>query len=307
MDDGIFDCAIIGGGPAGLTAAIYLARFRLRIRLVDGGDSRASWIPISHNHAGFPDGIGGIELLRRMREQAERYGVHVLPGEADRLEPITEGFRVHVAGEPFAARTVLLATGVVNHRPPGMDDALHAEALTRGLLRYCPVCDGYEVTDKDVAVLGTGMRGCKEAIFLRAFTRSITLLAPEGRHDLDDEQRHQLAEAGVTLIDGPAGAFRVRGDRLVIEAGSQILDFDSLYPALGSKIRSDLMAGLAADLGADGCVVVDRHQRTQIPGLYAAGDVVQGLDQISHAMGEAGVAATTIRNDLAEQRPIRRP
>jgi thioredoxin reductase (NADPH) len=301
MTDDVFDCAIVGGGPAGLTAAIYLARFRLRTRVIDGGESRAAWIPTSHNHAGFPDGINGTELLRRMRAQAEKYGVEILPGQCERLERAPESFIVHGPGAPFTARTALLATGVVNHRPPGMDDDLHRTALGRGLLRYCPVCDGYEVTDKDVAVLGTGARGCREAMFLRGYTRSITLLAPDGPHDLDDDQRADLSEAGIVVADGPTGGYRIEGDRLALDNDGRTRDFDSLYPALGSKIRSDLMIELGADLGEDGCVVVDSHQRTEVRGLYAAGDVVQGLDQISHAMGEAGVAATTIRNDLAER------
>jgi thioredoxin reductase (NADPH) len=302
----LIDCAIVGGGPAGLTAAIYLARFRLRIRLIDGGDSRAAWIPISHNHAGYPEGISGVDLLTRMREQAERYGVHIVPGQCDALEHAEDGFMVHGPGTMFNARTILLATGVVNHRPPGIDDAFHADALARGLLRYCPVCDGYEVTDRDVAVIGTGTRGYKEAIFLRGYTKSIALIAPEGTHDLDEEARIALIDAGVDIVADPAAGYRIAGDRIAVRIGSGERDFDSLYPALGSKIRSDLMLPLGADLGEDGCVVVDRHQRTEIAGLYAAGDVVQGLDQISHAMGEAGVAATTIRNDLAERSPLRR-
>ncbi|MDB5690825.1 MAG: FAD-dependent pyridine nucleotide-disulfide oxidoreductase [Sphingomonas bacterium] len=306
MTEQPIDCAIVGGGPAGLTAAIYLARFRLRIRLIDGGDSRAAWIPISHNHAGFPDGISGIDLLARMRDQAVRYGVHIVPGTCEALERSEDGFLVRGPGEPFAARTVLLATGVVNHRPSGIDDAFHSAALERGLLRYCPICDGYEVTDRDVAVIGTGTRGFKEAMFLRAYTPSIALIAPEGPHALEDAARTELSDAGVAIVDGPVEGYRMAGDRIAAQAGGRERWFDSLYPALGSRIRSDLMLSLGASLGEDGCVVVDRHQRTEIDGLYAAGDVVQGLDQISHAMGEAGVAATTIRNDLAQRFPLRR-
>ena len=242
MADDIFDCAIVGGGPAGLTAAIYLARFRLRARLIDGGDSRAAWIPTSHNHAGFPEGISGIDLLRRMRAQAEKYGVEIVAGRCEQLERGEESFIVHGPGEPFTARTALLATGVVNHRPPGMADALHRAALAGGLLRYCPVCDGYEITDKDVAVLGTGARGCREAIFLRGYTRSIALIAPDGRHELSDDQRRVLSEAGIAVLAGPATGYRIAEGRLALTAGGQAPAFDRHNPPLGSKIRSELMA-----------------------------------------------------------------
>jgi thioredoxin reductase (NADPH) len=306
MMEDILDCAIIGGGPAGLTAAIYLARFRLRVRLIDAGDSRCALIPLTRNHAGFPDGISGSELLARMRAQAERYGVHIIAGRCERLERDGEGFRVHGPDEPYSARTVLLATGVVNHRPPNMDDALHGEALARGLIRYCPVCDGYEVTDKDVAVLGTGRRGRNEAVFLRGYTRSILMVAPDGRHDLDASDQAALAEGGILPEEGALAHYRIEGDRLAFDLEGRTQTVDSLYPALGSTIRSELIEGLGGKRSEDGCVMVDDHQRTDIKWLYAAGDVVKGLDQISHAMGEAGVAATTIRNDLAERWPVRR-
>ena len=304
MDD-IYDCAIIGGGPAGLTAAIYLARFRLRVRLIDAGDSRCALIPLTRNHAGFPDGIAGIDLLARMRTQAELYGTEIVAARCTRLARAEANFIVHGAGAPFVARAVLLATGVVNRRPE-MDEALHADALARGLIRYCPVCDGYEVTDRDVVVIGTGERGCAEATFLRGYTRRVTLLAADGPHDLDGGQRAALAEAGIAVVDGPTRNYRRDGERIAMDADGGARAFDSLYPALGSTIRSELLTGLGGETTADGCVVVDGHQRTDVPGLYAAGDVVKGLDQISHAMGEAGVAATAIRNDLAERAPIRR-
>ncbi len=301
----MLDCAIIGGGPAGLTAAIYLARFRLRVRLIDAGDSRCALIPLTRNHAGFPDGIAGTDLLARMRDQAMRYGAEIVSGRCERLERAEESFVVHGPDGAFTTRTALLATGVVNHRPE-MDEAVHADALARGLIRYCPVCDGYEVTDREVAVLGTASRGTAEAIFLRGYTATVSLLAPDGPHELADKERAELTDAGITIFDGPTRDYRVDGDRIVVTVDGARRDFASIYPALGSAIRSELIVALGGETSEDSCVLVDSHQRTDIRGLYAAGDVVKGLDQISHAMGEAGVAATTIRNDLAERMPIRR-
>lgn len=299
------DCIIIGAGPAGLTAAIYLARFHLSIRLFDAGDSRAALIPRTHNHAGYPDGIAGTELLARMLEQAEKYGATRELAEVTALRVIDNGFGVRVGEREYGARSVLLATGVVNHRPD-MPDALHDEALQRGLLRYCPICDGYEVTDKRIAVIGTGGHGAREALFLRGYSADVTLIAPDAEHDLEQDHAADLDAGNIKRVDGPCGNYAIEGDRIALDTAHGRLSFDTLYPALGSRIRSSLAVMAGARAAEDGCLEVDDHQRTSIPGLFAAGDVAKGLDQISHAMGEAGVAATTIRNMLDEQRPIRR-
>ena len=300
------DCIIVGAGPAGLTAAIYLARFHLRIRLFDCGTSRAALIPCTHNHAGFPDGISGTELLARMLVQAERYGAERELARVTRIVRDKDGFTVSAEGRDHHARSVLLATGVINNRPAGLDDALHAEALANGLLRYCPICDGYEVTDKRVAVIGSGEHGAAEALFLRGYTPDLALVAPDAGHDLEPSSEAELAAAGIALIDGPCGSYAIEDGRLAFDTAEGRLAFDSVYPALGSRVRSDLAADAGAMTTSDGCLVVDSHQRTNVPGMFAAGDVVKGLDQISHAMGEGGVAATTIRNYLAELTPLRR-
>ncbi|NJR79435.1 NAD(P)/FAD-dependent oxidoreductase [Sphingomonas corticis] len=299
------DCIIIGAGPAGLTAAIYLARFHLSIRLFDCGSSRAATIPCTHNHAGYPDGIAGKDLLALMLAQAERYGARREAVEVTALARDGDDFGVRTDHGEWRARTVLLATGVVNHRPD-MDAALHDRALAAGLLRYCPICDGYEVTDKRVGVVGTGDHGMREALFLRGYTRDVTLVSPAAVHDLDDACARALDAAGIARVEGPCGGFAIEDGRLALDTAAGRMAFDSVYPALGSRIRSELAVAAGARATAEGCLEVDDHQRTSIPGLFAAGDVVKGLDQISHAMGEAGVAATTIRNTLADRAPLRR-
>jgi thioredoxin reductase (NADPH) len=300
VSDGIADCLVVGAGPAGLTAAIYLARFRLRVVVIDNGQSRAALIPRTHNYAGFPEGIAGRELLRRMRRQARLYGAEFRDGHISRIDRLDDGFADRSNLLEVRARAVLLATGVSNRRP-AMPDSLHDRALAQGRLRYCPVCDGYEVIDQNIAVIGTGTRGLMEAEFLRSYTRSISIIASEGSHCLSHEERRQLDSAGITVIDGPATDFALTDQGLSFVTARGRLDFTAVYPALGSDVHSDLAAALGAACSGDGCVQVDAHQRTTIPGLYAAGDVVPGLDQISHAMGEAGVAGTTIRNDLSRR------
>jgi thioredoxin reductase (NADPH) len=299
------DCIIIGAGPAGLTAAIYLARFHLRIRLFDCGSSRAALIPCTHNHAGYPEGIKGTDLLLLMRRQAEKYGAVREPVRVEAIERDGDDFTVTTGMARYPARSVLLATGVINNYPD-MPRELHDEALAAGLIRYCPICDGYEVTDKRVGVIGTGEHGMREAIFLRGYTKDVTLIAPGAAHDLDAACQARLDEAGIAHLDGPCGGYAIENGRFALDTASGRLSFDSVYPAMGSVIRSELAVAAGANATDTGCLEVDDHQRTSIPGLFAAGDVVKGLDQISHAMGEAGVAATTIRNMLADRRPLRR-
>ncbi|MEO5867869.1 MAG: NAD(P)/FAD-dependent oxidoreductase [Sphingomonas sp.] len=299
------DCIIIGAGPAGLTAAIYLARFHLSIRLFDCGSSRAALIPCTRNHAGYPEGIAGKDLLALMLAQARKYGAQREGVEVTAIERNGENFTVLAGDKRYPTRTVLLATGVVNNRPD-MPTAEHDRALAAGLLRYCPVCDGYEVTDKRVGVIGTGDHGMREALFLRGYTSDVTLIAPGAAHDLDAKCRAALDAAGIVHVDGPCTALRIDGDEIAVKTAEGDLRFASVYPALGSLIRSKLAVAAGARASEDGCLEVDDHQRTSVPGMFAAGDVVKGLDQISHAMGEAGVAATTIRNLLDERRPLRR-
>lgn len=301
----MLDCLIIGGGPAGLTAAIYAARFHLSVQVVDAGDSRAAQIPLTRNHAGFPEGISGLALLERMREQAGLFGAALAAGRVTELSLIPEGYVATLPGGEVLARTVLLATGVTNRRPL-IDEALHAEALRQGRLRYCPVCDGYEITDQIVAVVGRGPRAAREAEFLRSYTADVSLIGLAGEDGLDEAARARLNAIGVKRFAGPARDFRLENDGLALTCAAGRLHFDAIYPSLGSDIHSDLARALGADVTEDGCIKVDSHQRTSLPGLYAAGDVVLGLDQISHAMGEAGVAATTLRNDLAALKPLLR-
>ena len=301
----MLDCLIVGAGPAGLTAAIYLARFHLKVAVIDAGQSRALLIPETRNHAGFPGGISGAALLTRMRQQAELYNAAIWN---DRVSGISVGNDVFTAtyrDVQATAATVLLATGVVNRRPK-MDDDLHEKALNAGRLRYCPICDGYEVTDQNVAVIGTGDLGLNEAEFLRSYTKKVTLISPDGSHELDADQQSKARQMGIQLVEGEARIDRITDAGIVVLTGNKKLEFDTVYPALGSDVTNTLAKMLGAKCGEDDGISVDAKQRTSVAGLYAAGDVVTGLDQISHAMGEGSVAAVTIRNDLAQNRALLR-
>ncbi|QJE73724.1 NAD(P)/FAD-dependent oxidoreductase [Aerophototrophica crusticola] len=290
------DALIIGGGPAGLTAAIYLARYRRKFMVVDAGNARCAWIPTSHNHPGFPDGINGVELLQRMRAQAERYGAVVQRGRVTTLERDGDGFLAREAdGDVWRARYVLLATGVVD-REPGLPD--HYDSVRNGLVRYCPICDGYEVCGSRVAVIGHGDHGVREARFIHDYAKDLTLVTLG--QPLTDEQRGCLSEAGIAWEERPIERVAVKEGKFEAFhlAGGGCLDFDSVYSALGSDPRNELARPLGADLAEDGRLKVDGHNQTSIDGLYAAGDLVPGLNQISIAQAHGAIIATAIHNRL---------
>lgn len=161
----MYDCVIIGGGPAGLAAATYLGRFLRSTLVIDAGDGRASSIPATHNLIGFPDGISGGDLLSRMRRHALRYGAKLSNGLANGIVQTRTGFVVTTGVEAVNTRTILLAQGVKNHRPR-MALETHDRGVAQGLIRYCPICDGYEVRGKRVAVLGCSDHGAADALSL---------------------------------------------------------------------------------------------------------------------------------------------
>lgn len=295
----VLDWLVIGGGPAGLTAATYLGRFRRRVTVVDKGWSRAEWITLSHNLPGFAHGIAGPVLLEDMRVQARLYGANLQKGEIGAIRPVDGGgFTATIDGVNLSARTVLLATGVIENKPP----VPHlADAVKSGLIRTCPICDGYEAIGKRVAVLGAGEHAAAEALFLRTYSDRITLLLPAYGDDvLSEETRISLGKAAIVVTHVAVGAVSLDDDGVValeVEDGD-IHRFDVVYSAFGTMSQSQLAIALQARADPSGRLFVDEHQQTSIDGLYAAGDLVRGLNQICVATGEAAIAATAIHNDL---------
>lgn len=295
------DCVVVGAGPAGLTAAIYLARFRRRFLVVDSGASRAAWIPCSRNHPGFPEGVRGETLLARMRRQAERFGARIAVAHVDELTPCAGGFRLASGGEALVARKVIMATGVVDNEPaiPGVE-----AAIARGLVRVCPICDGYEVIGQSVAVLGDDVHAAREALFLTTYTDAVTLIHVGPPQALAGGERQALAAAGVEVVEAAIESVVLDAGRLaaLCFAAGHPRRFDAVYSALGVTPRTSLAIGAGARLDEAGRLYVGERQETSVPGLYAAGDVVRGLNQISTAEGEGAVAATDVHNALREGR-----
>jgi len=300
-DDAPLDCLVVGAGPAGLTAATYLARFHRRALVVDAGTSRARWIPSSHNVPGFPFGVAGPRLLEKLRTQATGYGAEIVDGRIGRLECVdgdasSSGEFLATAddGRAWRARTVLLATGIVDAMPamPALE-----EAIARNVVRLCAVCDGYEASDERIAVHAPVDEAIRHAAFLRTFSRSVAAVPSEA--GTPSPECAALARAAGVAVLAPAASLRHDGRCCVfeLEDGSRHR-FDTVYPVLGGSVQSQLATALGAAVDEESALRVDAHLQTTVDGLYAIGDVVSALNQISVAVGHAAIAATAVHNRL---------
>ncbi|MDB5894074.1 MAG: Thioredoxin reductase [Rhodoferax sp.] len=282
---------VIGGGPAGLTAAVYLARFRRRVALIDAGASRLARIPRSHNFPGFVNGVPGSTLLARLRRQAAAYGVQPIVGEVQRIERVEGGFEAHWQDGQLRAAKVLLATGASDVPPPM---PYLSEALRNGALRYCPVCDGFEVSGQRVGVLTADRAGISEALYLRHFTPHLAVFLVEGADLPDARDAQALHEAGIRCETAPVRSIRQWDGRVTVRHGEHETSCDAVYGAFGMRVHSALATSLGAEVDDGGYLRIDRHQATTVNDLYAIGDVAMGLNQITVAVGGAAIATAAI-------------
>lgn len=290
-----YDCAVIGAGPAGLTAALYLARYHRTAIVFDGGPSRATWIPESHNCPGFPGGISGKELLRRLRAQLADYDAVVRESRVVELETEAHSFRLRASdGTRVVVRKVLIATGIVDVLP---DETWIEEAITAGAMRLCTICDGYEVTDARIAVYGPRDSALDHALFLRTYSDDVSLVCSDDG-PVSAVQAKRAREASVRILFGVRRlSFDGRRCTFIIADG-KTETFDAVYPFLGCHTQSDLAVALGAECDEVGALLVGSDQMSSIEGVYVAGDVVSAVNQISVAVGHSGVAATAIHRAL---------
>lgn len=293
VTDTTYDVAVIGGGPAGQTASTYLARYRRRVLTFDTGQSRANWIPKTHNCPGFPFGISGPDLLRKLSEQSRRYGVQPVAERVQQLLRQAGHFVVVTDNREYQARAVLLATGVTDVLPDidGIDHAIQA-----GIVRLCAICDAYEARDERIAVLGRDLDVVEHARFLRTFSADVTVLLQYSVSAGDWNSR--CDDDSLKLVDDVTAMACDKTQCVVTAGGGTRHHFDTLYPILGSQAHSDLATQLGARTDSNGELMIDDQCQTSVPGLYAAGDVVHDLNQISVAVGQAAIAATSIHRSL---------
>lgn len=319
------DCVIVGGGPAGLSAAINLGRMRRSVLLVDERD-RFMWRHTAYNYLGFPDGIPATDIRRLGWRQATRYGVDLLLGHVVTATREGERFRLRIERLPeggmygggpgptvprdadmarafddvpgdgamdVIARTVILATGVVGHFPefPGRNECVGQS------LFWCIHCDGYESIDRNVGVVGHDEDAVQTALGLLDFTDRVTLVAgrPEG-FEVPPSRLADLAGAGIAAHACGVAEYENRDGQMLALILDDLLRtrilVEHVYTIRPTRVVSDLPRQLGLDLNALGQIVVTTEQHTNVPGVYAAGDATNLHDhQLSAAAHEGNQAA----------------
>lgn len=296
VDETPLDCLIVGAGPAGLTAAIYLARFRRNVLVANGGASRALLIPVSHNYPGFPSGITGEQLLARLHEQAVQQGATIINGEITALEKHNSLFIFSLEGKFFSAKKVLLATGISDRH---WDTSIWQEGVRSGKIRLCPICDGHEALDHSIALISTLDTAVTHALFLRTYTSRLTLFCSPSAENLSPTQRETLHDAGVKISTTVISDITLEnGNPMLVTPTGETQPFDYVYVMLGDAKSAHLALSLDAQCDDNQKLLVDFHQRTNVEGLYAAGDLVSNLNQINVATAQGAIAATDIHNTL---------
>ena len=294
------DCAVIGGGPGGLTAAIYLARFNRNVLVFDAGKPRACWSPWNRNYPGFPEGISGAELVARFKQQAEEFRVRILPEWVTCLTHPGPNFCLQTDQRAVEARTVILATGAEDRWP----DIPNLESFKGKRIRTCPICDAYEGNGRRVGLMGSGDRIAREALYLRQFTDDLTLFTIGLREEqpIAAPLLVRVEGEGIILREAPLlrlVPYQEEGVRVCLADGTEV-EVDMLFTGLGCCVKSELALALGAEADEQGYLVTDRWQQTNVPGLYAVGDVTTSINQVTVAVGQAALAATAVHNSLLD-------
>lgn len=290
---------IIGGGLAGLSAALYLGRSRRDTLLIHSGRSMAKWEVQVQNYLGFPDGIAGTDLLERGMEQAMRVEVELVEDEVQAA--MTNGETFHVQGRQgsYDAKRMLISTGLT-HLPPDIPGV--KECLGKSLF-FCKDCDAYRLQGQRVGIIGQNNEAVDYALGMLLFTPSI-MVATNGReaqwdHDHAgwlEEYQIPVRQDGILALDHDEGRLRT----LRFTRGEPV-QMDALFTTRGDTPHSALATGLGALVDTEGQIVVDERLSTNVPGLYAAGCVTPANCQMIIAAGQGAIAAQAINRDLFEE------
>lgn len=298
----VYDAIIVGGGAGGLTAAIYLARYNLKVLVIEKGRGRSFWMQDLWNFP--PQVISGKELLGGAREMAVGYGADWLNGYVEAVTDTGQEFEVRVKYRPknseypiFRSKYLVAASGVMDLLPP-LDDMQNVYEYAGYNLHVCLICDGYEMTDKRTALLAASEAQINTAFVLNWFTPYISVLTM-GTYEVSSEMRAKLADHGYPLIEKPIRRFLGKDHHMdgIEFADGSVLPVDTGLISMGSVRFGAYLDGF--NLEKDGQdIVTDSACRTSHPRIFALGDLKKGLNQISIAVADGTLAGTHIWRDI---------
>jgi thioredoxin reductase len=287
----MYDVVIIGGGPAGLSAALVLGRARRTVAVVDSGEPRNA---AAHESHGFltRDGLPPGELLALGREEVTRYGVTLVD---DRVVSAAEGFTLTLeSGAVLEARNLLVTAGVRDELPdvPGVAE------LWGDQVHFCPYCHGYEVRDDQVGIVADGPLGVVKAIMLREWAPDVVLFP--GDYSLTEDEAAQLDKRGITVEPGKVTRLAVTDGRLtgVDLADGRTVVRTAVFVNPTFVPKDTLLRDLGCDLTDQGWVRTDRDGRTSVAGVWAAGNVVDPKAQLISSAGQGAATAVALNHDL---------
>jgi thioredoxin reductase (NADPH) len=304
QEEGVYDVAIIGGGPAGSTAAIYTARANLKTLVIDKGIANGALGITSKiaNYPGIPGEISGEELVRRMRQQAESFGAEFVQDRIQATDLLSNPKLLFGNNGTYQAKAVIIATGSMGrgNRVPGED-----RLLGRGV-SYCATCDAAFFRNAEVAVVGSSEEAVEEALFLTQFVSKLHFLSPKREIHADPEMVRELSEhPKVTMYWGAVlrevlGEEKVEAIRYRTPLGTEeTLPVAGVFIYLqGGHPVTDFLAG-QIPLSEGGCIMVDSEYQTAVPGVYAVGDVIcNHIKQAVVAAAEGAIAAMAVEKQL---------
>ena len=289
-----FDVVVIGGGAAGLSAALVLSRARRRVLVVDSGMPRNAPAPAMHGFLSR-DGFPPSDLLELGREEVARYGGQIVDAAVGRVERDGSSFQVRLdSGLSVSARRLVIATGLRDELPeiPGL-----LERWARDVL-HCPYCHGFEVRDQVLGVLGWAPGAATYAQIVRQWSDKVVYFASGTA--LTATEREQLEARSVTVVDGAVERVVIEGDQLrgVELDDKRLIEIDALFVPPRFVPNNDLLVALACDLDDDGWAIADATGRTSVAGVWVAGNLANPRAQVITAAGEGSAAAIALNADL---------